>query len=210
MLYLIPILLAYLIGSVSGSLLLGGLRNVDIRTQGSGNAGGTNAFRTQGLIFALGVVFIDIGKGALAVAIPGLLNTYPTEPMLAATCGFGAIVGHCYPLWHKFRGGKGAGTYIGVLLMLAPVYMLPVLVAWLTVLFISGYVGLATIVAVCALIPTVLIDSSSDYALKLLVLSAAILIIFTHRENIRKLGNGTENRFEKVRFKNWFKRPSDG
>ncbi|MCF6225909.1 MAG: glycerol-3-phosphate 1-O-acyltransferase PlsY [Xanthomonadales bacterium] len=210
MLYLMPVLLAYLIGSVSGSLLLGRLRNVDIRTQGSGNAGGTNAFRTQGLIFALGVIFIDIGKGALAVAIPSLMNIYPTEPMLVAACGFAAIIGHCYPLWHKFRGGKGAGTFIGVMLMLAPVYILPALLVWLTVLFISGYVGLATIIAVCALIPLVLIDSSSDYALKLLVFSAAVLIIFTHRENIRKLRSGTENRFERARFENWFKRPSDG
>ncbi|MBE9548715.1 MAG: glycerol-3-phosphate 1-O-acyltransferase PlsY, partial [Proteobacteria bacterium] len=204
MLSIIAIILAYLLGSVSGSLLLGRLRDVDIRQQGSGNAGGTNAFRTQGFIFALGVVIIDIGKGAIATLIPDLLQISQPDNMLAAACGFAAIIGHCYPIWYKFSGGKGAGTFIGVLLVLAPVYMLPVLAVWVLVIVLSGYVGLATILAVCTLIPVVLLDKNSGTALVSLTIAATSLIIFTHRENISRLFNGTENRFEKARIQNWF------
>lgn len=205
MLSITAIILAYLLGSVSGSLLLGRLRDVDIRNQGSGNAGGTNAFRTQGFIFALGVVIIDIGKGVIATMIPDLLQINPPDNMLAAACGFAAICGHCYPVWHKFSGGKGAGTFIGVLLMLAPVYMLPVLAVWVVVLIFSGYVGLATILAVSTLIPVVFLDKDSGTELISLVIAATSLIIFTHRENISRLFNGTENRFEKARIQNWLK-----
>ena len=102
------LLLAYLSGSVSGSLTLGRLRGVDIRTQGSGNAGGTNAFRTQGAKFALGVVLIDIGKGALAAWLA--LRFAPVEGvlpvrMVAWLAVLAAALGHVWPLWHGFRGG---------------------------------------------------------------------------------------------------------
>ncbi len=114
---LLNIVLAYLLGSFSGSLMLGALRKVDIRLSGSGNAGGTNAFRTQGLRFALGVVLIDVAKGVLAAALISRLHflggggagDYSTQALL---CGFAAIVGHCFPVWHGFRGGKGAATAV--------------------------------------------------------------------------------------------------
>ena len=110
---LLKIALAYMLGSISGSMVVGSLRHVDIRKTGSGNAGGTNAFRTQGLKFALPVVLIDIGKGIIAawlfpqfdMSVPGAPVSMEIQ-MLA--CGFAAVVGHCYPLWHGFRGGKGA------------------------------------------------------------------------------------------------------
>ena len=99
---LINVLLAYLLGSFSGSLMLGALRKVDIRLSGSGNAGGTNAFRTQGFRFALGVVLIDVAKGVLAAAFiprlhffgPDMAADHSTQVVL---CGFAAIVGHCFP-----------------------------------------------------------------------------------------------------------------
>ena len=110
------LLFAYLLGSVSGSLLLGRFRGVDIRTQGSGNAGGTNAFRTQGVKFALGVVLIDIGKGAfcawLALRFAPLDGPFSPRA-LAFTAAFIAAIGHVWPLWHGFRGGKGVGTLLG-------------------------------------------------------------------------------------------------
>ena len=112
------VILAYLLGSVSGSLLLGRFKNVDIRAQGSGNAGGTNAFRTQGLLFALGVVLIDVGKGFIAAWwIPSLdfgeLHGNMEVNTLVMACGFAAVLGHCFPIWHGFRGGKGAATAVG-------------------------------------------------------------------------------------------------
>ncbi|MFZ9904836.1 MAG: glycerol-3-phosphate acyltransferase, partial [Steroidobacteraceae bacterium] len=99
---------AYLLGSLNGALLLGRLRGVDIRTQGSGNAGGTNALRTQGPLFAIGVIIIDVAKAWIAVKwIPAYLES---GMWLAASCGFAAVFGHVYPIFHGFRGGKGVAT----------------------------------------------------------------------------------------------------
>ncbi|MDX1556769.1 MAG: glycerol-3-phosphate acyltransferase, partial [Xanthomonadales bacterium] len=98
-------IIAYLLGSISGSLLLGRLKHVDIRQFGSGNAGGTNALRAQGFTFALGVVLIDVGKGVVAAFLPMWLP-WGEAPHMAAPlwCVMAAVVGHCYPVWHGFRG----------------------------------------------------------------------------------------------------------
>src|SRR5512136_3075703 len=108
-------LIGYLLGSLMGALMLGALKGVDIRTLGSGNAGGTNALRTQGKLFALGVVCIDIGKGWFAARVlPGLdLPGVGIDPALgrgwlAVACAACATLGHVYPVWWEFRGGKGA------------------------------------------------------------------------------------------------------
>lgn len=209
--WIIKILLAYLMGSVSGSLVLGALRGVDIRKSGSGNAGGTNAFRTQGLAFALGVVIIDIGKGALAAYwLPGLLlagiETGIEGFSLAVWCGCAAIMGHCYPLYHGFRGGKGAGTLVGVMAVVAPWVLIPMLAVWLFVLIFSGYVSLATITAGIGMLVTVLIhDGLTVTVLNLFAVIMAAFLLFTHRSNIASLRAGTEYRFERLYYKNWFK-----
>lgn len=114
-------LLAYLLGSLIGSLIVGRLRGgVDIRNAGSGNPGGTNALRTQGAAFALWVVLIDAGKGWIAVAVlPDLrLPFVGIDPAidrlwLTVACGAAVVVGHVYPVWYGFRGGKGAATLVG-------------------------------------------------------------------------------------------------
>jgi glycerol-3-phosphate acyltransferase PlsY len=206
---LIKAILAYLLGSVSGSMLMGRLRDVDIRGSGSGNAGGTNAFRTQGFKFALGVVVIDIGKGALAAGLLPLLNwpaatTMPLENQ-AMACGFMAVVGHCFPVWHGFRGGKGAATAVGALLVIQPLVVLPMVVTWLLVLVLTGWVGLATILAALTLIPSFAWLANSGFAFWFGVALVAF-IVFMHRQNIVRLVRGTENRFEKIRVINWFKR----
>jgi len=120
-------LLSYLLGSLLGSLLVGRLRGVDIREQGSGNAGGTNALRTQGWGFALGVIVIDVGKALLAVGVlPGLaLPLIGVDPAvdrdwLIVCCAMAVVVGHVYPVWYEFRGGKGAATLIGAVAVLSP------------------------------------------------------------------------------------------
>ena len=144
------LLCAYLLGSVSGSLLLGRLRGVDIRRHGSGNAGGTNALRTLGWRFALGVVAIDLGKGALAAWLAlrfaplGQALDVTAHGYAAAAC---AVVGHVWPLWHGFRGGKGAATAVGGLLMLWPWSIGVLLPVWMLVLVATGYVGLSTVLA---------------------------------------------------------------
>jgi len=200
---IVKIVLAYLLGSVSGSLLVGGLKNVDIRQQGSGNAGGTNAFRTQGLIFALGVVIIDVGKGFIAAWwIPplnlggsaGILN----PELLVMFCGFAAVVGHCFPIWHGFRGGKGAGTAVGALIVIEPWLLLPLLVTWLITLVMTGYVGLSTVLAGFSLLPAAWWMNNQTLMVFSVVL--ALFLLFTHRGNMRNLRDGTENRFERVRL----------
>jgi len=196
------LLSAYLIGSVSGSLMLGRLRGVDIRTQGSGNAGGTNAFRTQGAQFALGVVLVDIGKGALAAWLA--LEFAPAAgPVSARALGFMAALvaalGHVWPVWHGFRGGKGVGTLLGGMALLWPMALLPLFAVWVVVLVATGYVGLASIIATACLVPLAW-WMPMDRAAQLFAVAAALLVLFTHRVNIRRLRDGTESRFERVRI----------
>ncbi len=203
-------LAAYLIGSISGSLVLGRLRDIDIRTMGSGNAGGTNAFRTVGWAFALGVVLIDLGKGVvsawplplLAPLVAGLLGATPPDPLvLACVCGFAAVLGHVWPVYFGFRGGKGAGTAVGTVLVLAPWCVLPLLVVWLVTLIGTGYVGLATILAGLSLVPSMYLAGPEPLPTVLGVLSVAlaVLLVFTHRSNLARLFSGTENRFDRAR-----------
>ena len=203
----LKVLLSYLVGSLTGALIVGKLAGgIDIRTQGSGNAGGTNALRTQGKWFALRVILIDIGKGFLppwllpALVLPGV----PLDPELSRTwlmlaCAGASVIGHCYPVWFGFAGGKGAATAIGALLGIAPVLALPGVLVWVLVLVTTGYVGLATMLAAIA-IPLWVLISGLDGQLPLLVFSTclALFIVFTHRANIRRLRSGNENRIEKA------------
>jgi len=203
-LVLVKIFLAYALGSVSGSLLLGKLRHVDIRTMGSGNAGGTNALRSVGKKFALAVALVDVAKGAIAagfipwVPIAGMASTMNTD-VLAACCGFAAVFGHCFPLWHGFRGGKGASTAVGVMVVLQPWALCGMFLTWFLVIGVTGWVGLGTMLAGISLIPSMLL---LDAPTELLYLSIAIAVfmVFTHRSNIRKMLRGEEFCFEKARI----------
>ena len=193
------VLAAYLLGSLSGSLLLGKLRGVDIRTQGSGNAGGTNAFRTQGLKFALGVVVIDIGKGALAAWLGLRFAEAPNAAWLAYATAFAAVIGHVWPVWHGFRGGKGAATVIGATLVLWPAAVPVLLAVWIGVLVLTGYVGLGTVLAGLALAALATLTHATTPRLAF-ALAAAALLAWTHRGNLARLRAGTESRFEKARL----------
>jgi glycerol-3-phosphate acyltransferase PlsY len=200
-------LISYLIGSLMGGLIMGRLRGgVDIRTMGSGNAGGTNALRTQGALFALGVIIIDIGKGAVAAGVvPGLdLPFAPTDPQisrewLAVACAAAAVAGHVWPIYHRFRGGKGAATMVGTLTVLAPGLLLPLLGVWLLVLTITGYVGLSTMTAAVAL-PAFVAAARwpADQPLLVYGIVMAAFIIWCHRSNVQRMLDGVENRNPKV------------
>ena len=196
------LLFAYLLGSVSGSLLLGRLRGVDIRQHGSGNAGGTNAFRTLGWKFALGVALFDIGKGVLATWIAlryapvGMPLSVTAHGYLAATA---AVLGHVWPLWHGFRGGKGAATGVGGLLVLWPWSIPILLLVWIVVLTTSGYVGLATVLAGLGL-PLLAWLSDAEPARLWFCVGIALYLLFTHRENLQRLRQGNESRFERARL----------
>jgi glycerol-3-phosphate acyltransferase PlsY len=198
---ILKIVLAYLLGSVSGSLWLGKLKKVDIRGQGSGNAGGTNAFRTQGLVFAIGVVLIDIGKGFIAAWWIPMMNIGNSaavlDPaLLVMVCSFAAVLGHCFPVWHGFRGGKGAATAVGALIVIEPWLLLPLVITWLVTLIMTGYVGLSTVLAGFSLIPSAW--AMNDNTLLIFSSVLALFLLFMHRGNMRKLRAGTENRFERI------------
>lgn len=193
------ILAAYLLGSLSGSLLLGKLRGVDIRTQGSGNAGGTNAFRTQGAKFALGVIVIDIGKGALAAWLGLRFAQGADATWLPCATAFAASIGHVWPVWHGFRGGKGAATVVGGVLMLWPAAVPILLAVWLCGLILTGYVGLSTILAGISLVVLAL-TTHADAIRLVFAVAVAVLLLFTHRANLARLRSGTESRFEKARL----------
>jgi glycerol-3-phosphate acyltransferase PlsY len=205
-------LLAYLLGSVIGSLVVGRLRGgVDIRSLGSGNAGGTNALRTQGLAFAFWVILIDVGKGLLAAAwLPGVVlpGIEPSAQLdrdwLTMACGTAAVVGHVYPLWYGFRGGKGAATLIGVFLGIDAMLLVPALGVWLIAVMLTGYVGLATMLAATA-VPFYLVlvaPSPSTPAIAFSIVMA-VFVAFTHRSNIARMRAGTENRARRL----WLLRP---
>jgi glycerol-3-phosphate acyltransferase PlsY len=203
-------LLAYLLGGVMGALVLGKLRGVDIRTLGSGNAGGTNALRTQGIAFGASVFFIDVFKGVIAVAclpplfLPGIgIDADLPRAWLAAACGAAAAIGHVYPVWFDFRGGKGAATMAGVIAAMAPWLLVPMLLVWIAVLTMSGYVGLATMCAGLAAAASVGWRMPQNTPLLVFTLAMAAFVIFTHRGNVARMRTGTESRATRL----WLLRP---
>jgi len=197
----LKVLIAYLLGAMLGSMLLGALRGVDIRRMGSGNAGATNALRTQGKFFAIAVLAIDIFKGLLAVKwLPaaqfwGIATDAGVDRhWLALACGMAVIVGHVYPIWFGFRGGKGVATVLGVVGALAPVLLLPVIASWLVVLSVSGYVGLASMLAGLGLVAGAYWLQPGDTPLLLFCMGVTLFIVYTHRSNIVRMRDGREHR----------------
>ena len=195
----VKILVSYFIGSVMGSMVIGALKGgVDIRTMGSGNAGGTNALRTQGVLFALGVIIIDVGKGAVGAGVVPTLGIVAEDPavpraLLVYLCAAAAVAGHVWPIWHRFRGGKGAATLVGTIAVLAPVLLIPSLVVFVLMLILFGYVGLATMSAgIAAPVYLVATGGYENQPLFVYTLAFALYLVYTHRSNIQRMRAGTE------------------
>ena len=199
--------LSYLLGSIMGSLAVARLTGgVDIRTLGSGNAGATNALRTQGRKVGLTVLLIDLVKGWIATGViaplalpPGVLP--PASTTLASwsapVCGIAVMLGHVYPLWYGFRGGKGVATLLGAVLGINARLLLPMLLTWLAAVIAFGYVGLASILAAVALAVAIARRSPPGPLLVFAVL-AALLILYTHRSNIARMRQGSESRARRL------------
>ncbi len=201
----VKILLAYLLGTLLGSLILGRLRGVDIRSMGSGNAGATNALRTQGKLFAFLVLTLDIAKGLFAVwwlptaVLPGVgIDPDLSREWLTAACGFAVIVGHVYPVWFGFRGGKGAATMVGVIAMVELRLLIPLLVTWFVVLVLTGYVSLATMLAGMALVVAVYVLEPNNVPLLIFCSGVTLFVVYTHRANIARIRAGTENHVRRL------------
>ena len=193
------IFLSYLLGSISGSLLLGRFKNIDIRTLGSGNAGGTNALRTVGPVFALGTIAIDILKGFIPVSFFVLFINYNT-PLSEVLFGIAAVAGHVFPIFYGFKGGKGAGTLIGVVLAIFPSSIPFIFLVWLLTLIFTGYVGLSTMCAGVTLVVITIINYPQSLFSEFgyFTLGVSIFLFYTHRMNIQRMIKGTENQFKKI------------
>jgi len=201
----VKILVAYLLGTVLGSLILGRLRGVDIRSMGSGNAGATNALRTQGKLFGFMVLGVDIAKGVVAVlwlpgaVLPGVgIDPALPREWLTLACGFAVVVGHVYPVWFGFRGGKGAATMVGVIAAVELDLLAPLLVTWFVVLVLTGYVGLATMVSGMALVAAVYMLKPGNVPLLCFCIGMSLFVIYTHRSNIARMRAGQENRVRRL------------
>lgn len=208
---ILKVALSYLLGSIVGSLLLGQLLGgVDIRTMASGNAGATNALRTQGKAFGFGVLFIDIFKGWVATRVIAPLTLLGgvgetawagggALAWPAALCGIACMLGHVYPVFYGFRGGKGVATLVGVMLGMNAWLLVPVLAVWLVTAMLVGYVGLASMVATVAL-PVAVALGHVEPEMPMLVFGvcATALIIYTHRSNIARMRAGTESRARRL------------
>ena len=199
--------LGYLLGSVIGSLLIARLTGgVDIRKLGSGNAGATNALRTQGKAVALGVLAIDLAKGWIATAVlaPAVLpGTAPGAADLrgwdTTVCALAVMLGHVYPLWYGFRGGKGMATLVGTVLGVHAGLLLPMVLTWFVMVTLFGFVGLASMTSAAALALSIgLGDLSPRAPLLSYGVLAALLIIFTHRSNIARMRAGNESRARRL------------
>jgi glycerol-3-phosphate acyltransferase PlsY len=201
----VKLLIAYLLGTLLGSLILGRLRGVDIRSMGSGNAGATNALRTQGKLFGLMVLAVDIAKGLFAVwwlptAVLPAVGIDPDLPRewLTLACGFAVIVGHVYPVWFGFRGGKGAATVVGVVAAVDLRLIIPVIVSWFVVLVLWGYVSLATMLSGVVLVAVVYVLEPNDVPLLIFCVVVAVFVVYTHRGNITRMRAGQENRVRRL------------
>ncbi len=178
----------YLLGSIPFGLILTRMAGLgDVRKIGSGNIGATNVLRTGNKKLAAATLLLDALKGTAAAAIA---SRWGIEAGIAA--GFAAFLGHLYPVWLGFKGGKGIATYIGVLLGLAPVIVLVFAAVWLTMAKITRYSSLAALVAT-VIVPVVLLASGYG-KIGLLFVVMSIITWIKHRENIRRLLAGTEGR----------------
>lgn len=197
-------LIGYLLGSLPAGYLAGRLAGVDIRQLGSGNIGATNVLRVLGKRFGYSVFVVDFAKGLCAVLLAGFVAARSAGranfvEICAATGGVCAVFGHSFPVWLRFRGGKGVATSIGVLFGLVPIAAVIVCAVWLVTFEVSRYVSLASVVA--ALTLPVAVAATGFFQQQLspvrfyFSLCLAVVVVIRHRSNLSRLLRGTEPRF---------------
>ena len=200
--YLLIAGVAYLLGSIPFGLILVHLvRGEDVRLSGSGNIGATNVARTGGAKLGVATLLLDALKGYAGVAFAIAVSHREASVdigLAAALAALCAILGHVFPVWLKFRGGKGVATAVGAFLGLAPRAVLVVLAIFLIIVAISRYVSLGSVVASAAfpVLAYFLYRGTSSVADLLVMFAASLLIIIKHKANIRRLLNGTEHRLQ--------------
>lgn len=184
---------AYLLGAAPASYVAGRLGGVDLRQHGSRNLGATNVYRILGWKYAVPVALFDVAKGAVPAALARGFGT--GDAWLPLAVGVATVVGHVFPVYLRFRGGKGVATASGVVLALAPVAFAASAVVWVAVVLTTRFVSLASMAGAAAFpVAVALTGAGNRYVLGMGVVLAAF-IVYTHRDNIRRLVAGTENRF---------------
>lgn len=186
--YLVLIIVSYLIGSVPSGLIVGKLfYKTDIRDHGSGNLGGTNTFRVLGKKAGIAVTLADVLKGTLAVTLPIIFNLPEINPLIL---GIFAVIGHMYPVFANFRGGKAVATSGGLFLGINPLVFLIVLLCFLITLLITKYVSLSSMITgIIGIITTIIMQ---EYELLIVSVILSIFIFYRHRANIKRIINKTE------------------
>ncbi|MEO6844608.1 MAG: glycerol-3-phosphate 1-O-acyltransferase PlsY [Ginsengibacter sp.] len=203
----ILIILAYLIGSTPTAIIVSkAFFNIDIRDYGSGNMGATNTFRVLGPKFGTIVMVGDMLKGILAVALFNLLPYYLTNELdrtnLMIGLGLAAVLGHIYPIWAGFRGGKGVATLFGMVLAIQPIVAINCVGVFLLVLYLTRYVSLSSIIAGVALPICVLwIYNEQEVFYRVFAVAVACLIVLTHQKNISRLIKGNEGRVPILKYR---------
>jgi acyl phosphate:glycerol-3-phosphate acyltransferase len=187
---MLPILLGYLAGSVPFAFLLARRAGIDVRIAGSGNVGAANVLRTTGKWRGIAVMALDVAKGAAAVL---LVNPAPGGAPLAALAGAAAVVGHIYPVWLRFHGGKGVAVAAGVFGILSPIPTAVAAVLFLLTVWLTRYVSVGSIAATLAL-PPVAWWAGAPRAVVTAAAGTGALILFRHRANVRRLRSGTERK----------------
>lgn len=200
--YTLSIIIAYLLGSIPFGIVITKLFNKgDLRKVGSGNIGATNVMRVGGLRLAGLVWILDMMKAALAVwlcawigpAVFGYVDTSSVAMAFGVWGGFAAIVGHCFPIWLKFRGGKGVSCLFGVLLAVNPILFIVCGIEWLVIALGTGYSSAGALIAFC-LMPVLGFFISFNVGVAFLAI--ALLCLWRHRENILRLVSGKESKIE--------------
>ncbi|MET4067445.1 glycerol-3-phosphate acyltransferase PlsY [Bradyrhizobium sp. S3.2.6] len=185
----VAFVIGYLLGSIPFGLVLTRLAGTqDIRSIGSGSIGATNVLRTGRKSLAAGTLLLDALKGTVAVLIAG----YIAGPNAAMVAGLGAFLGHLFPVWLKFKGGKGVAVYIGILLGLIPAGALVFCIVWLATAFTTRYSSLSALVA--AFVTPISLWFFGNYELASLAVVLTLLLFYAHRENIKRLQSGKESR----------------
>jgi len=202
------LILSYLVGSTPTSIIVGKiLKGIDIRNYGSGNAGGTNAFRVLGWKTGVFVSLVDIAKGTFATVVISKIHIdalpFDDTTLIMILAGVCAILGHTYTIFARFKGGKGVGTAAGMLIALFPIAFLICLIVFAIILFSTGIVSISSMAAAVTLpIALLVIDNlfskNVDTTLTIFSIIIPFFIIFTHRSNIKRLIKGEEQSFEKV------------
>lgn len=190
MLYIISIIISYLLGSIPFGIIVTKMaKNINLRKVGSGNIGATNVMRVGGLRLAGLVWILDMVKAITAV----LLGRYIGGTVFGVWCGFVAMLGHCFPIWLKFHGGKGVSSLFGVFLAVNPIMFVICGIEWLLVALSSGYSSAGAITIFC-LIPV--LGFAMSFGIGVAFTAIAILCLLRHRENILRLIQGKESKVE--------------